>query len=369
MIVAVNMVCMNSRLREYFFRIAKAKPQHQFIFIYDKYFEDPSAINANSIIAKIDSLPKSTLWWKYWYDHKLSQLAKKNKADVLVTTGCCSLRTKIPQCLFIDDLSFLFAPQFLTKSQVRFFKNNMPAFLVKAKQVAVHAPFVKTALKEQFAAEESKINIVSSAADTVFCPIDWKEKEAIKGIYAEGKEYFLFSGDLSPANNLFHLLKAFSHFKKWQKSNMQLIITGKLQSGYEKFITSLDTYKYRNEVKILDPLPSETLARITASAYAVLHTVYYDAMPAAALAAFTCEVPVICSNTGGLASLFADAALYADPFDYKDIAAQMILVFKDENKRDQLIRNGKIASEAYSFDKTVKNLWESVKDCTVAHFS
>ena len=64
--------------------------------------------------------------------------------------------------------------------------------------------------------------------------MDWEEKELIKEKYADGKAYFLFSGDINQRSNLINLLKAFSFFKKRQKSNMLLLIAGNADEAFKK---------------------------------------------------------------------------------------------------------------------------------------
>jgi glycosyltransferase involved in cell wall biosynthesis len=333
MIVGINMVLgtdggvdgHGNFLQQCFSILAKEHPQDQFIYIVDR----PLATTAKNItIVIIDTLPARTLLWRYWLDYKLSAIIKKQKVDVLVNAGVCSLRTKIPQCLIINDLSFLHIPQFLNKSQVRFYKKLMPKFLAKAKQVVSVSQFSKATIIEHYKVEETKISVVYSSAGKKFQPVDWKEKETIKEKYTTGKEYFLFSGNIHPAKNMLSLLKAFSHFKKWQKSNMQLVIAGTVAPGFEKFTEDLATYKYRNEVVVVNSPAEEELVKITAAAYALVYPSSYEDFGTPPLQAMQSEVPVIAGNAGAMPEIYSDAALYATPDDLKAIATQMMLLFK-----------------------------------------
>ena len=368
MVIAVNMVLGTSRLdertnflQESFFKLAEKYPQDQFIYIVDKPVEN---ITAKNILVVITDAPSSkTLLWQYWLNYKLPSILKKHKADILVNAGVCSLRTKIPQLLLLNDLSFLHIPQFVNKSHVRFYKKMMPKFLAKAKQVATVSQFSKQETIDRYKIEEAKIDVVYSGASKKVKPIDWKEKEDIKERYTEGKEYFLYAGDINPSKNLLNLLKAFSHFKKWQKSNMQLVIAGTIAPGYEKFTEDLKTYKYRNEVVMIDAASEEELEKITAAAYALVYPASFENFATPALQAMQANVSVIISNTGVMPELFEDAALYIDPDDFKDMAAQMMLLFKDENKRNELVEKGKQQAEKYSWDKTSELLWQAVLQC------
>ena len=59
-----------------------------------------------------------------------------------------------------------------------------------------------------------------------------------------------------------------------------------------------------------------------------------------------------------------EAALFADAISYDDIAAKMMMLYKDEKLRKQLIENGRLTAGQYSWDKTADLLWTSiVKAC------
>ena len=343
---------------ESLFRLTEKYPQHQFLYIFDKPF-DKNLIFAENVTTVISGPEtKNTLLWQYWFNYKIPAVLRKHKADVFISLdGICSLRTKMPQCLLVYDLTFLQYPQFFKKTQVQFFKKFTPRFLVKAKSIATVSQFSKSVIVDQYKISADKIDVVYSGINEIFKPITPEEKETIKEKYTEGKEYFLSPGGDGFNNNLINLLKAFSFFKKRQKSNMMLLIAGKADEPFKK---DLETFKFRNEVRLLENLSEEELAKITAAAYAMVYPVFYDAVAMAPLQAMQCEVPVVSSNAGALPELCGDAALYFNPEDFKDIAEKMMLVFKDENKAKELVKVGRIQSNLYYWDKTAGLLWQSV---------
>ena len=339
-------------------RITNKYPQHQFIYIFNKPFDNHLifAKNVTAILAGPET--KNTLLFQYWLNYKIPALLRKYKADVFISVdGVCSLRTKTPQCLIIDDLSFLWHSHFLKKHLARFYKKFTPKFLAKAKSIVTLSEFSKSVIVDRYKIPADKVDVLHTAIDEIFKPIDQSEKEMIKKDYTEGKEYFLFSGNINHQNNLINLLKAFSFFKKRQKSNMFLLIAGKSE---ETFSNELKSYKFRNEVKVLDNLSTKELAKITAAAYALVYPVLYKDYAIAPLQAMQCNIPVVSSNTGALPSICGEAALYVNPEDFKDIAEKMMLVFKDENKVKELVSAGKIQIQQYQYKKTSDLLWQSI---------
>jgi len=345
---------------ESFRRIATGHTKDEFIFITDKAFDKEFSSLKNVKQLVIETEIKKPLLWQLWYNYKLPALAKKYKADILINTnGISSLRTKIPQCILVQNLSFLQYPQFVEKKHLKVYKKFIPSSFNKAKTIVTVSQAAKETIIENYKIDAAKIDVVGSGVNKLFKPIDWREKESIKEKYADGKEFFLFAGSADAINNLIILLKAFSFFKKRQKSNMQLLIALEPSMQLKKFTQSLETYKYRNEVKLLENLHEEELAKITAAAYSYISASLSENTLPVLLKAMKCA-PVIVSNLPVFREICADAALYANPDSFEDFADKLMLIFKDEKKRNELIEKGKEQSHLYDWDKTAHSLWEAI---------
>jgi glycosyltransferase involved in cell wall biosynthesis len=339
-------------------QVTRKNPQHQFLYIFDKAFDEKRSFAKNVVLLVAGPETKTNLRLQYWFNYKIPAILRKHKADVFVSMeGICSLRTKKPQCLLISDLAFLQYPQSTKKSDTRFYKKNTAAFLSKAKTIATVSDHARSIIADKFKINAAGIAVISPGVDDIFKSIDWEEKETIKENYTEGKAYFLFSGDTDQRSNLINLLKAFSFFKKRQKSNMLLLVAGHTGETFKK---ELKTYKYRNEVLLLENLSKAELAKITAAAYAMVYPVLFDDLALPALQAMQCEVPLVISNIGALPSICGNAALYADPGSFTDIAENMMLVFKDEHKATSLVQAGKELVQQYRWDRSADLLMQSI---------
>lgn len=353
---------------ETFKRITHNHPEHRFIFIFDRPY-DKRFIFESTIIPVITGPPaRHPLLWKLWYDIKVPAVLRKYKADLFVSCdGFCSLHTSIPQCLVVHDLAFLHDPSFIKKSHLFFYKKYMPKFLSKAKSAATVSEFSKRDILLQYKTEADKIDVVFSAAKEIFHPLNDETKQALKNKYTEGKEYFVYTGAIHPRKNLMNLLKAFSVFKKRQQTNMKLLLTGRLAWKHESFTKSLQTYKYRNDVVMTGYVTEEELVKITGSAYALVYPSLLEGFGVPVLEAMQCDVPVITSANSSMQEVAKDAALYADANSYTALADKMMLLYKDENLRKELIQKGKRVVSQYSWDKTAELLWQTIlKACAVS---
>ncbi len=346
---------------ESFKRIAKNNPQHQFIFIFDRPYNEQFVFEPNITPVIAGPPARHPLLWKLWYDIKVPAILRKVKADVFVSCdGFCSLHTKVPQCLVVHDLSFLHFPSFIRKSHLLYYRRNTPKFLAKASRVATVSEFSKKDIEDTYKVAAGKTDVVYSASKEIFQPVSAAVKSEVKEKYTAGKEYFIYTGAIHPRKNLMNLLKAFSLFKKRQQTGMKLVLAGRLAWKYESFTKSLETYKYRNDVVLTGYIDEAELARLTGAAYAMVYPSLFEGFGVPVLEAMQCGVPVITSSDTSMQEIAKEAALYATPGDINEIAEKMMLIYKDENLKKQLTEKGKIVAEQYSWDKTAELLWDSI---------
>jgi glycosyltransferase involved in cell wall biosynthesis len=343
-------------------RITINHPEHQFLFLFDREFDDSFIYNTNIIAKAIGPKARHPLSFRYWYDIQFTRAAKKFKADVIVSLdGFCSLTSKIPQILAVHDLAYLHYPDFIPWYHLWFYKLYQKKFLLKAKHIVTVSEFSKQDIISNFKIPTEKIAVVPNGIRNNFKTLSYEQKDNIKNEHTLGNEYFLAVGGIHPRKNILQLLKAFSQFKKWQQSNMKLVIAGRLAWQYETFIEKLKSYKYRNDVVLIGYINDNTLAELMGSAYALVYPSLLEGFGVPIIEAMQSGTPVITSNTSSMPEVGGDAALYANPNDVDDLAKQMMLIYKDEKLRNNLIEKGLIRAKQFSWDVSAIKLWELIE--------
>lgn len=373
--IAVNAIFLQDNLREGFGhyaaevlkRMVIQHPEDDFLLVYDRPWETPflEASNLTSIL--VSPAARHPLSFKYWYDVKASKAVKKWKADVWFQPyGFCSLTSRIPQVLMIHDLAFLHYPKYISWYQRAYYRWFTPAFIRKAKKLITVSEFSKNDIVKSYRTSNDHIQVIPGAARTAFQPLDWEARQVVKDGYADGREYFLFVGGIHPRKNLLNLLKAFSHFKKWQHSNMKLLVAGRLAWQYDDLLEKLKTYKYREDVVLLDYLPEDQLQRVTAAAYALVYPSWFEGFGLPILEAMKCEVPVICSNTSSMPEVAGEAALLVDPADPDAIAKEMLSLYRNEGIRNAFIEKGIQRAACFSWEDAAESLYEALRQASTA---
>lgn len=349
-------------IQETFQRIVKQHPEHHFYFIFDRPYSEAFIFSANVTPLIVRPPARHPVLWKWWYDVKIALILKKIKADVFVSPdGFCSLTTSVPQCLVVHDLGFLRHPQSYKSAHLWFYKKYTPKFLKKAATIATVSNFTKADLIATYKIPDAKISVVYNGVKEIFQPTTFPQQALIKERYTEGKEYFIYVGAIHPRKNLINLLKAFSIFKKRQKSSMKLLLAGRLAWKNNAFLELLKTYKYRNDVVLLNYIEDEkALAQLVAAAYAMVYPSLFEGFGVPVAEAMRSGVPVLTSKDSAMQEVCEEAALYFDPADVADMAEQMMRIYKDETLRKQLIETGRLNVQKYTWQYTAGALWQSI---------
>lgn len=268
------------------------------------------------------------LLWRLFYAVRLRLLLDKLKPDIFLSLSATQVQiSSVAQWLYIPDGS-------CSGGTIQHYLQQAPRRARRNNVLLLHA--------DPTPANAAPLHAMPPYVPAIFTAVPAAIKETVKAAYTGGAEYFLYMGPLHTQANLLNLLRAFSQFKKWQTSNMKLVLCGTNLWPRKHFERLLGTYKHRHDVVITGAIPINEAAQLTASAYALVHPFAGDGPAVSALAAMQAAVPAIVIRTGANEAAGGNAFLYAQQNSSEELAAKMMLLYKDETLRSQLIRNGKM---------------------------
>jgi glycosyltransferase involved in cell wall biosynthesis len=183
----------------------------------------------------------------------------------------------------------------------------------------------------------------------------------IKAQQADNKEYFIAVLEDDAEEDFVLLLRAFSKFKKWQQSSMQLLLLPKYESFGENIRQKHATYKYRDDVRLVEELEETQIASIVASAYALLHV--SSAVPDLMMIAIAlqCSLPIITFKDDDIQEYAGEAALYSAEKNFEALGEAMMQLYKDENLHAQLKETAEEKASVLNRKETEMRLWHTLE--------
>lgn len=240
----------------------------------------------------------------------------------------------------LPDLYFLEKNCAMSFFEKIWMKLKMPSWLKKADRILVFSTHAQHEIVKRYPFSHDKIDVVKFPVSEELKPNDEDARDVVRYQHTMGNAYFLYHGPIHNAANLLNLLKGFSIFKKKLGSNMKLVLSGSIGAYSAKFLTELETYKYRDDVIVIGKLPLQDEIDLIASCYALVHPCRWDRFGLPVLKAMKLGVAVLTSSNSTHSEQAGMAGMYFNENDPAEIGEKLILIYRDEQMRDEMIGTG-----------------------------
>ena len=343
-------------------RITTWHSEHEFIFIFDRPWDDSFIFNSNITPVKVPPQSRHPVLWYIWFEKSVPAILKKYNADVFVSPdGYLSLNAQIPSVSIIHDINFCHIPKSLPFLKSKYYKHFFPKFARKADRIATVSNYSKQDITKTFQIPEDKIDVVYNGINTIYRPLSESEKHAVKKEYTNGEDYFIYIGSLHPRKNITRLLKAYEKFRNFSEKPLKLVIVGEKMFKSSSIKKSYTNNVYKQDIIFTGRLQPETLRQVLGGAYALTFVPSFEGFGIPILEAMNCDVPVITSNVTSMPEVTEDAGILVNPYSQQSIADAMLSISRDSALRNTIIENGRRQREKFSWDITARYLWESIE--------
>ena len=343
-------------------RIVVEHPEHEFLFIFDRPW-DNSFIYAPNVIPVSTKIPsRHPVLWYWHYEIDIPGILKKYNPDLFFSPdGWMSLNTKIPTVDTIHDINFIQRPgdlPFLVRNYYNYF---FPKFANHSKRIITVSEFSKTDLVKFFKLDPSKIDVAYNGCNERFRGISPEVKKSVQKRFTDGFPFFIYVGSLNPRKNILGLLEAFERFRKSSRNRFKLMFAGEPMWSKSPIKMKLEEMRFKDDVLFTGRISSEILQLVLSSSEALVMPSFYEGFGIPVVEAMYCDVPVICSNVTSLPEVAGDAALYVDPFNIDSIEKALHEISTNPKLREKLIGEGQEQRQKFSWENTAKSVWSSIE--------
>jgi len=343
-------------------RMVLDHPEHEFYFIFDRPYSQEYIYAENVTPIVVGPPARHPLLYLIWFELSIQRVLRKLKPDVFLSPdGYLSLRSTIPQVPVIHDLNFEYFPEFFSWIERKHFQFFFPRFARKARRVATVSQFSKDDLVRLYGIDESFIDVVYAGVDPLYTQVDQHAVDEFKTTTTDGQDYFVFVGGLYLRKNLSTIIRAFDEFKEHTGSPVKFVIVGKSYAETKPLFDLHKTLKHKDDILFLGRIePRERIPVLLGGALSLVYVSLLEGFGLPIAEAMSCGTPVITGNITAMAEIAADAAVFADPYDYNSIASAMQQVAESPDLRTQLRTAGLQRASEFTWQRTADVLWECI---------
>ncbi len=320
-------------------------PEHQY-FIYTT--DSATAKKAREVCpasATIGLIGNSSPFVRLGY--RLTSLCRQDRVDVLHVQYVAPLVCpNIVQS--IHDLSFEHHPEWYSRAEAARLRSTVRWTSRRAKKILTISDFSRRDIIETLGVPTDKVDFSHLRLRPIFTPRSENEIAPLLKRFGIDRPYVLALGNLQPRKNLERLIDAWTQLRRHADSFApQLVIVGKKAWIFDPIFAAAKQSDFANDVIFTDYVAEAELPALLSGAAIFAYPSLFEGFGYPPIEAMGCGTPVITSSVTSLPEVCGTAAVYVDPVNTDDIAAKLLGLYRDKERREELSRFGLEQAERY----------------------
>ena len=257
----------------------------------------------------------------------------------------------------VHDLAFATRPEDAHPAQRRFLESAVPASIDRARLVVAvsgdHAPGPDDALRRAPApdprgAERGERRVSRARRRRT-------ELAEVRRRLRLPEDFLLSVGTIHPRKNLGGLARAAASSGRQLGRRLPVVHVGREGWLCERVFADIEAAGPPG-IRFVGQINDATLRALYRQAAALVYPSFAEGFGLPILEAFACGTPVVTSNGSGMLEAAGDAAELVDPHDPDSIAAGIVRVVRDADRRTELVERGRRRLEDFSWSRSARQM-------------
>jgi glycosyltransferase involved in cell wall biosynthesis len=287
-----------------------------------------------------------------WYVFKLSSILKTYKIDLFWGTQHVLpyFTSDIKTVLTIHDLVAFRYPETMKFYNKCINKAFIPSSIRRANSLIAVSNSTKNDIIKYFNINTNKIKVIYE--DIILEDYNHNIKIDIDKFGLKDKGYILFIGTIEPRKNLKLLLESFEKIK--DKTNLDLIICGKIGWGSDDIIRKIKNHKYKENIHYLNYVSQQEKIFLLRNCFAFIFPSIYEGFGLPAIEAIKSDRIAIVSDVSSLKEIIEIDELKFKSNDSNDLTNKIVELYFDKNKYNKCLKYCKERAKDFDWNKFSK---------------
>lgn len=261
-------------------------------------------------------------------------------------------RYPIPTVAVVHDLSQYHVEAKYDAFRMFYIKRVLPFFVRKAHHVVAISNSTAADLTTHWRIPPQKISVVYNGFTA-------------PGREGSGNSVLYISRLEHPGKNHVKLIEAYSSLPREVAAEHPLVLAGGDWNGAEEVHRAAKCSPYRDCIRLAGFVADADMPKLWSEAGCYVFPSRFEGFGLSLLEAMSAGLPCACSSTSSLGELGKGAAELFDPESVEEIAAALMRILTDANRREELIAAGRSRAASFSWRECARGLVACFDDSKV----
>ncbi len=292
-------------------------------------------------------------WISLQQQWELPRILRELKIDLLhAPSFMAPLACPCRLVMTIHDLNHMVLPQFYTPFHQFYYQIFVRSCIRRSRFILTVSRFSKEEIVRNLKIPRDKVYVTYNGVASHYLPItDQEQIDYVRDLYELPEKFIFCVSNNKPHKNVLQLVRAFCH----SRVDIPLVLACPVDTN---IIRIAETYNKKHLIYFSKFIAEIHLPSVYSMTHLFVYPSTYEGFGLPPLEALACGTPVVVAHSSSLPEVVGNAAIFTNPFDYRDIARALEVGVYDEDLRAQLKSRG--VDHAHKFS------WRTMTDQTLA---
>lgn len=297
-------------------------------------------------------------WFSLRQQWELPKVLKNIKADLFhAPSFMAPLVCPCRLVMTIHDLNHMVLPQFYTLFHQFYYQIFVRSCIRHSEYILTVSNFSKDEIVRNLNISPDKVFVTYNGVSENYRPvIDQEMLDYVRDMYELPDAFIFCLSNNKPHKNVHQLVRAYCH------SNIKIPLV--LACPVDRNIIRIaENYGKKHLIYFSKFIDEEHLPSVYSMTHLFVYPSTYEGFGLPPLEALSCGAPVVVARSSSLPEVVGDAAIFANPFDYQDIARALEIGIQDGELREKLRVNGVQHARRFSWQSMAQQTIEIYRKC------
>ena len=285
-------------------------------------------------------------WISFREQWELPRILKSIQADLLhAPSFVAPIFCPCKLVMTIHDLNHLVLPQFYTPFHQFYYRTFVRSCIARSSHILTVSNFSKAEIVKNLKLKPEKISVTYCGVSDRYKPChDQNLKAYIRDVYELPEKFIFCLSNNKPHKNVQQLVRAYCY----SDIKVPLVLASPVDVD---LIRIAETFDKKHLIYFSRFIAEEHLPAVYSMAHLFVFPSTYEGFGLPPLEALACGIPVVVAQSSSLPEVVGKFAIFANPFDYRDIAHALERGVFDDELRNELIESGWKHASRYTWER------------------